>query len=184
MKTRNEKLQELRRVTENSVSLAECLKALNEAAGDLKKAIELLMDKFYKKRDSMYAVPIPENAPPLWPYILAKAYLYLKIGPDIYRKNDAFDMPLVEWDTEDLREIQSCFEQFLSGKGYKVTNPVENVSIGGFYAAMTTLHFEMQMQTAHMDEKYVIDEILFEHIMQKGTIELFNKVPLYRGFNS
>lgn len=58
-------------------------------------------------------------------------------------------MPLVELDAEDLREIQSCFEQFLSGKGYKVTNPVEDISINGFYAAMTTLHFEMQMQAAH-----------------------------------
>jgi hypothetical protein len=56
-------------------------------------------------------------------------------------------MTLKGLDPEALQEIESCFEQFLQGKGYQETHPVEGVSVGGFYAALSTLHFERVQQS-------------------------------------
>jgi hypothetical protein len=40
-----------------------------------------------------------------FPYILTKAESYLKTGPEVYRNEDAFDMPREEWSDEDLSLI-------------------------------------------------------------------------------
>lgn len=179
MKSRKENLRELRKYTNNTASLAECVKALNKADGDFEKAKDFLAQSGYAERKKpIFSFDVPEDAPPVWVYILSKIHSYLKFGPDIYRKGDALGMPDAEWDEETLREIESCFRQFSDGKGYSEVNPVENVSVGGFYAATNTLHFAMAEQTASYsnDEKSFIDCMLFEHLIDKRTIRLFNKV--------
>lgn len=185
MKTDIEKLYRLRKRTYYNVSIKQCVEALNYAKDDFDQAMHYL-EKYggysnVEKRSLHMEVldRMPDGAPSEWAYILCKALLYLKLGPDVYRKRDYFRMPSVEWDQETLNEIQSCFTQFSNQKGYSESNPVENVSIRGFYAAIRTLHFEVDTQIARStdDGKYFIDEMLFKHVLSDSTIALFNKVP-------
>ena len=45
-------------------------------------------------------------------YIFSKAWLYMKLGPEKYRKTDAFNQPPSDLDKEDLEIIANgCFFQ-------------------------------------------------------------------------
>ena len=48
----------------------------------------------------------------------------------------------------------------------------------GFYAATETLHFQVIEQAGCMndDGDGILDNMLFEHVVDKGTIRLFNSV--------
>lgn len=119
-----------------------------------------------------------------WKYLLAKAQHYIKIGPDLYNKQDAFDLPAKEWDNKTFKEIESCFKQFIERKGLSIDNPVENISVKGFYASTATLHFallEQRMETINNEEKFFIDRMIFEHIVDKTKVEIFNKIDQEEG---
>lgn len=47
---------------------------------------------------------IPEGVPSEFVYLLSKAELYVKIGPDRYRKAEAGKMPPQDWSPEELME--------------------------------------------------------------------------------
>jgi len=181
MQLKIQKVRELRKCTNNRARLSECLEALNKAEGDFERAKTFLNDLGLIERPKIpfysFIFSIPKDAPSAWRYILAKANRYLRLGPDTYRKADYFGMPDAECDEETLREIESCFRQFLNYKGYLEANPIENVSISGFYAAMRTLHFEEEQRASfHSDLGVVLDSMLFEHVVDKRSIRLFNKV--------
>ena len=91
--------------------------------------------------------PVPADAPAAWAYILAKIDLYLSLGAKKYRKLDALHMPDAAWDEDTLQDILRCFQQFAAGKGYRADKPTEGVTVGGFYAAMQTLHFSLLLST-------------------------------------
>jgi hypothetical protein len=174
LNTKTQAIHQLRQLTHNAFGLAQCQQALVQTHGDVHQARALLVND--PKKPSVLD-HVAADAPPLWAYLITKVVHYQRVGCDIYRKHDAFGMPLVSWDPETLQEIESCFEQFLQGKGYQENHPVEGISIGGFYAALTTLHFEMVEQSAVQRGEYFIDAILFAHRVEGNTLELFNKVP-------
>jgi hypothetical protein len=187
MLSKIEMIQTLRSFTNNRAGMADCQKALSEAGGDLEKAKLLLDTLGLVNRPSGLrgvSIQIPDDAPDGWGYIIAKADLYLRLGADTYRKGDALQMPEVSWDEERLEEILSCFRQFVAGKGYRVDNPVENVSISGFSAALRTLHFKKVRQLAvsaeeennQNDKTVFVDQMLYEHVQGNGSLWLFNKV--------
>ena len=179
MENRKEMLQELRKLTNYTASLSECMSALSKAGGDFEKAKDILADSGYIDNGKFrFYVDVPNDAPSKWAYILTKVNRYLKHGPDIYRKSDGLGMPNEEWDEETFQEIESCFRQFLDGKGYKKDNPVRNVTVGGFYAATEALHFQVIEQAGCMmaDGNGILDDMLFEHVVDKETIKLFNSV--------
>ena len=167
-------IHRLRQQTHYTFDLACCQQALAQTQGDVREARALLVNQ--SKKPSVFDF-VAANAPPMWVYILTKVVHYQRIGCDIYRKHDAFHMPNISWDEATLQEIDVCFEQFLAGKGLQATCPVEKVSVGGFYAALATLHFEMVLQSAIKNGEYFVDAILFRHSVQGSTIELFNQVP-------
>lgn len=176
-----QKIHVLREYSNYAARLTQCIEALDNTEGDVEKAKTYLADFGYTGRPKIpFNMNIPEYSPPVWSYILAKVRLYLRLGPDIYRKADYFGMPEAGWPEETLDEIESCFRQLLAGKGYLESNPVENVSIGGFYAATRTLHFEVRRQIATLtdDRRCFIDDLLFEHIHDGRTVRFFNKVPI------
>ena len=176
---KKEKLQELRNFTNYTAALSECISALNKASGDFKKAKDILAESGYIDNSKFrFYVDVPNDAPSKWAYILTKVNRYLKHGPDIYRKSDALEMPSEDWDEEICQEIESCFRQFLDGKGYKRDNPVRNVTVVGFYAATEALHFQVIEQAGCMgaDGNGILDDMLFEHVVDKETIKLFNSV--------
>ena len=124
---------------------------------------------------------MPGDAPAAWVYILAKIDLYFSLGTDKYRKLDALHMPDAYWDEETQQEILSCFQQFSAGKGYRADNPTESISVGGFYAAMKTLHFTLVQQSVTLpreDERegqlVFVDEMHFKHAMFRQGLSVFN----------
>lgn len=174
-----DKVHALRTYTRLAASLADCMKALKGARGDLEQAKALLVDRgFGEGKGSIFHLAADSNAPAGWSYIVSKAHLYLQIGPDRYRKADALGMPSADWDDDDLAAIESCFRQITEGRGYSKDNPVEGVGIGGFYAALYTLHFRLAEQRATLvdDSQAFIDEMVFEHLTKDLTLTLYNKV--------
>jgi hypothetical protein len=179
MENRKEMLQELRKLTNYTASLSECMSALSKASGDFEKAKNILAESGYiDNSKSRFYVDVSNDAPSKWAYILTKANRYLKHGPEIYRKSDTLEMPSEDWNEQILQEIEACFRQFLDGKGYKMDNPVRNISVVGFYAATETLHFQVIEQAGCMgaDGNGILDDMLFEHVVDKETINLFNSV--------
>ena len=127
--------------------------------------------------------PVPSDAPDAWVYILAKIDLYFSLGADKYRKLDALHMPDAAWDRDTLQEILNCFQQFAAGKGYRADKPTESISVGGFYAAMTTLHFKLVQQSVTLPKEnerdgdlVFEDKMLFKHVMIGQSLSLFNRV--------
>jgi hypothetical protein len=165
-----EKLHELRTYTHLAASLADCMNALKEAQGDLDQAKALLVDRgFGKRKGSIFHLAADSNAPAGWSYIVTKAH---------HRKADGLGMPSADWDDDDLAAIESCFRQITEGRGYTRDNPVQGVGIGGFYAALSTLHFRLVEQRATLadDEQAFNDEMVFEHLADQRTLTLYNKV--------
>ena len=141
------------------------------------------MSKKTELKDKRTETPVPSDAPGAWVYILAKIDLYFSLGADKYRKLDALQMPDASWDEETQQEILSCFQQFAAGKGYRADNPTESISVGGFYAAMKTLHFTLVQQSVTLpreDERegqlVFVDEMHFKHAMFRQCLSLFNRV--------
>jgi hypothetical protein len=186
MTTDKRALCELRKATRDTAPLGECVRALEAAGGDLEQAKRILGEAGYlPKRKAWLPFRVPDDAPEgVWAYILAKASLYLRLGPERYRKGDYFGMPAEECDPRTLAEIRSCYEQMLEGRGYRRDAPTEGVGIGGFYEALATLHFRSTEQRARPtdDRLYFIDEIDFVHVMDGRTVTLYNKVPVPRIF--
>lgn len=174
-----DKVHALRTYTHLAASLADCMSALRERHGDLEEAKALLGDRgFAKRKGSILRLAVDRNAPAGWSYIVTKAHIYLQLGPERYRKADALSMPSAVWDEDDFAEIESCFRQFTEGRGYNKDNPVEGVGIGGFYAALYTLHFRLAEQRTTLvdDSQAFIDEMVFEHLTNDRTLTLYNKV--------
>ena len=64
------------------------------------------------------------------PYIATKAARYLEVGPEQYRKMDAFGQP-VTTDVDDLAAIQRGCEQLIECKGLQADVPLTDVGGGG-----------------------------------------------------
>lgn len=176
-----EKLHELRIYTHFAASLPDCMEALTQAHGDLDRAKALLVDQGCAQRKTgIFNRPVDGEVPKGWSYILTKAGLYLRLGPDRYRKADFFGLPRADWDDDLLAEIESCFRQFADGRGYSSDRPVEGVGISGFSAALHTLHFRLVEQRASLtdDSQAFIDEMVLEHVMDHHAVTLYNKVPI------
>ena len=129
--------------------------------------------------------PVPADAPAAWAYILAKIDLYLSLGAKKYRKLDALHMPDAAWDEDTLQDILRCFQQFAAGKGYRADKPTEGVTVGGFYAAMQTLHFSLAQQSTTQlcndegqskKQPAFLDKMLFKHAVSGQSLPLFNAV--------
>ena len=179
MKDRD-KVRALRARTHLAASLPTCAAVLDETKGDLQQAKALLMDRgHFGSQRAAFGRVVDPDAPAGWGYILAKADLYLRLGPARYREADAFGMPSADWDDDVLAGIASCFRQFADGKGYRGDNPLIGVGIEAFYGVVTTLHFELVQQsaTASSDGRAFIDAMLLEHVVDGRRITLFNAVP-------
>ena len=49
-----------------------------------------------------------------FPYIFSKAWVYLKMGHEKYRKNDTFSQPPLEFDEEDLEILAKYVQKLLT----------------------------------------------------------------------
>ena len=112
-------------------------------------------------------------------YIFSKAWLYIKLGPVKYRKNDAFDQPPSDFDDEDLEIIAHGCRQVLEGIGLTKEKPFTNLDVMGFSALFRLFHFQnVQRQCRHgfmlNGKSGALDCITFQHLMDGSQVVYFN----------
>ena len=111
------------------------------------------------------------------PYMLTKAANFLNQGPEIYRKKDEFGMPLESWKEEDIKLIEEGCRQILIGKGFRKQLPLQNLGVKGCYRLFTLFHFKtISNRTNFLDNGALIEEMIFEHAMDKQKITIFNEI--------
>jgi hypothetical protein len=111
-------------------------------------------------------------------YIYFKALNYNEIGPLKYRSEDFFNQPSTNIRSE-LALIQNGVEQLLLGKGLCKGNPLTELNVSGFTLLMTLFHFEsIKRSTTYRfflnEQKGILDEITFQHVVDGTTITLYN----------
>jgi hypothetical protein len=112
-------------------------------------------------------------------YIYSKAYLYLQMGPDVYRRQDYFKLPAVDSDPDDLSAIESGCRQILAGDGFSAERPLKGIGISGFYRLLELFHFSMVRQSIGgkaSSGKGFVDKMLMRHVVDERLINLFNEV--------
>ena len=114
-------------------------------------------------------------------YIFAKAKLYLKLGPVIYRKNDFFKFPDNALDPETLAGIETGCKQIVEGKGLTIDNPL-TLEIDVCYRLLELFHFERtgNRQTKKIKENNqtrFLDSMEFQHIVDGSKVVYNNLVP-------
>ena len=113
----------------------------------------------------------------MYAYILEKARLYLKMKPEIYRKNDALGKPDPELSDTELKLLETACRQLLEGQGKSADNPITDIGIRGFYLLMDLFHFEVTMQSLiHSADDKMIDRMNCEHMVTGGKLVLYNHV--------
>ena len=121
----------------------------------------------------------PEDLPSGFVYLWSKAKTFLKIGPEAYRKRDAFGLPDEEWDEA---IIQKGMEQVAEWRGYSADKPFENLGISGFRMLLQTLHFELDTRSSQQtEESDFLDEMRMKHVVDDRIITLYNKVSYEEG---
>lgn len=112
-------------------------------------------------------------------YIFAKAYQFVHLGVEDYRKNDAFQQPPIACDDAVLEKINEGCHQILAGRGLVPEKAFVNLDVDGFYALFRMFHFEnISRESKHgfeIDEvEGILDCITFEHIMDKSVVSYYN----------
>ena len=118
-----------------------------------------------------------------FPYIFTKAELYLKIGPDKYRKEDFFQQPLLNLGTVDMESIRYGCEQIIEGRGFNYTTPLQGLGVSGFYSLMELFHFKFESRKTkysfkYEEEKGALDIMTFTHQMDDRKATLFHFCPM------
>ena len=112
-------------------------------------------------------------------YIFSKAWLYLKIGPEKYRKNDAFQQPPLDYDEEDFQILATGCNLIIKGIGMTEQKPFTNLDVLGFYGLFSLFHFDdVNRKTKHnfIYEGRIgaLDCITFEHIIDGSQVVYYN----------
>ena len=114
-----------------------------------------------------------------FPYIFTKAWLYLELGPEKYREDDAFNQPPADFYEEDLQILANGCKQVLEGIGLTSEKPFTNLDVMGFNALFRLFHFQnVRRKCKHgfiyKDKRGALDCITFEHIMDGSEIVYYN----------
>jgi hypothetical protein len=111
-------------------------------------------------------------------YIISKAERFVTLGPDEYRKGDAFKMPNKEWTKEELEILKHACMQLIGGKGFTKENPLTEVGIPGFYKLIDLFHYNCKRQAlCSYDEDGFLDEMTCVHFITQQKLILYNFIP-------
>ena len=115
-----------------------------------------------------------------FPYIHTKACIFLKTGPENYRKKDFFKMPAESWDDDAIKLITNGCQQILQGKGLTEQNPFTELGTDGFFNLFRTFHFEFKSRITKRikieGKTHFIDMITFEHLVDQTIVTYCNMV--------
>ena len=112
-------------------------------------------------------------------YVFSKAWLYLKLGPEKYRKNDAFKQPPLDFDDQDLEILSNGCRQVLEGIGLTKEKPFTELDVMGFSALFELFHFQqIKRQCQHAcilnGKKGALDSITFQHVIDGTKVVYYN----------
>ena len=112
-------------------------------------------------------------------YIFFKAQLFLKIGPDKYRKDDAFQQPPIDFNSEDIEVLNDGCRQILNGVGLIPEKAFTNLDVSGFSALFRMFHFSSTSRETKYGfilngKKGVLDQITFQHLMDGSVVTYYN----------
>ncbi len=112
-------------------------------------------------------------------YIFSKAWLYTKLGPEKYRKDDAFNQPPVDLDHEDLEVLANGCRQVLEGVGLTIEKPFTELDVMGFSALFRLFHFKnIQRKCKHgfifNGKTGALDSITFQHVIDGSKVVYYN----------
>ncbi len=111
------------------------------------------------------------------PYIITKALHYIEIGPDRYRVDDAFQMPLEEWVSEDLEILMKGCNQVVKGIGFTSERPFTDLGVRGFTLLFSLFHFEIiGKSTKYLGVGRILDQIKVKHVINPGEATFYNLI--------
>ncbi len=76
-------------------------------------------------------------------YLNAKAQIYLRKGPEAYRRDDFFHVPRAEWDASILAGLDRGFRQLVEWKGLTADRALEGIDMSDLYRIMEVGHFRL-----------------------------------------
>jgi hypothetical protein len=118
-----------------------------------------------------------DDFPALYGYCQTKAKLFLKIGPKIYRSQDALGQPPAEIDAEEVADIEKGCRALLEWKGLVEDAPIEGIQVAGFYGLMRLFHCgTMKEMSNHMRGPGILDKMIVRHQVNGWEMILFNRV--------
>jgi len=166
------KLGELNELVEGG-SLLERKKALDAAGGDASQAAERLIEQGLAEpvaapeRDFFDELSEVEDDPEFqadFIYMKGKADIFVKTGPEIYRRQDYFKMPDEEWPDEWVSRVGEGMSQITAFEGYSAARPIRGLGMADIQRLFMTLHFEVidflhdpEAQMAGMVGEHVVD---------------------------
>lgn len=112
-------------------------------------------------------------------YIYFKAQLFLEIGPEKYRKDDAFHQPPIDFDSNDIEILNNGCRQILDGAGLIPEKAFTNLDVSGFSALFRMFHFSsISRKTKYSfilnGKKGILDCITFEHQVDGSRVTYYN----------
>ncbi len=118
-----------------------------------------------------------DELPALYGYCQTKALLFLKIGPEIYRSQDALGQPAEDLEPEDLENLENGCRALLDWKGLVEDAPIEGIQVEGFYGLMHLFHCEtMKEMSNHMSGPGILDRMIVRHQVNGWKMTLYNRV--------
>jgi hypothetical protein len=113
----------------------------------------------------------------MYSYIIEKARLFLKSGPEIYRKKDALGMPDPELSDKELEFLKLGCRQILERKGQTPENPLIEIGIRGLYLLIALFHFKVKAQSTNSNSKEgFLDKMECTHMITDDELVLYNYV--------
>jgi hypothetical protein len=112
-------------------------------------------------------------------YLFTKSFLYLRMGPEAYRRQDFFNRPAEDTDPSDLERIEAGCRQILGGVGFTKDRPLTGLGISGFYSLLNMFHFKLHRQSiaGRLEGRQgMLDRMEMYHVMDGRTCVLFNAV--------
>lgn len=143
------------------------------------ETIEKIAD-YVEQRYEADAPPAPDGLviPPAFSYLRFKAFGFLLLGPEVYRRIDAFGYPTPDMDTDQDRLRHGC-AQIVEWRGLSLDRPLEGIGIRGFNSLLLMCHFRCQEQSAHAvagRPNTFLDTMRMVHLVETREITLYNLV--------
>ena len=121
--------------------------------------------------------PEPAGTPAAFLHMRAAARRYL-LEPGTFRKQATLYLTYADRTPERQAQVQSGFRQIIAWRGFHPDAPFRDLGVGGFYALLWLLHFQVVKQTAQpVDPNCFLDIVDVLHEELDLALTLYNVTP-------